>query len=71
MSEHSCPECGSPMALVNLLPETAAFSQRASFYCRACDFADTVPISFETIVTNDAETAGRLPRHPTDVGTPS
>ncbi len=44
MAEHHCPECGKPMTLVRLLPPLDNLPSLGAFYCRPCEFADTVPV---------------------------
>lgn len=44
MTEHHCPECGKPMALVRVLPPLDDHPRLGAFYCRPCEFADTIPV---------------------------
>ena len=44
MAEHYCPECDKPMTLVRLLPPLENLPSLGAFYCRPCEFADTVPV---------------------------
>ena len=47
MNEHNCPECDKPMALVRVLPPLDHLPPLGAFYCRPCDFADTVPVTLQ------------------------
>jgi hypothetical protein len=44
MADHRCPECGKPMTPVRVLPRLDDLPSLGAFYCRPCEFADTVPV---------------------------
>lgn len=44
MTQHPCPACGKPMALVRVLPPLDDHPRLGAFYCRPCEFADTIPV---------------------------
>ena len=48
MPEHHCPECGKNMSLVRVLPPLDNLPSLGAFYCRPCEFADTVPVIAES-----------------------
>jgi hypothetical protein len=50
MVEHHCPECGKPMTLVRVLPALDDNPRLGAFYCRPCEFADTIPVFTENQV---------------------
>ena len=44
MPKHNCPECGKPMTLVQVLPPLHQQPRLGAFYCRPCEFADSIPV---------------------------
>ena len=54
MHHHKCPECGRAMALVRVLPALHDMPTLAAFYCRPCEFADTIPVKLDPSVVQDS-----------------
>jgi hypothetical protein len=48
MTERACPECGKPMTLVRVLPPLDDHPRLGAFYCKPCEFADTIPLNAGT-----------------------
>ena len=56
MNEHKCPECSKPMILVRVIRVLDDSPPLGAFYCRPCEFADTVPGADEPVVASGGGT---------------
>jgi predicted RNA-binding Zn-ribbon protein involved in translation (DUF1610 family) len=48
MTERACPECGKPMTVVRVLRPQEDRPRFATFYCKPCEFVDTIPLNAAT-----------------------